>query len=252
MPYPERPTYHSNLSAGGLGYVYRVNSRILTFRNAINHIYQALAIAETLKVAVVGGSPAEPELVELAKTNRIEVHFFGVEEISNENWSLLDLNHQTPLNGHGFDFVLCSQVLEHIWHVPNAFLNFNRLLRIGGHLWVACPFSNFYHGSPDFYSTGYSPNFIDANAKESGFQRITSGFHGTRRDYVARHLLNIWLTEKQIMHPMTSYYGIPGSFFNKIFFNFRVIPYKFLLLISSKKNLGDIFSATESYGLYRK
>jgi len=229
-----------------------VSSRISTFRNAISHIRQPLAAADALRVAVVGGGSNEPELEELAKLNRIEIYFFGIEEIINENWSLLDLNRQTSLRYGEFDIVLCSQVLEHIWHVPNAFINFYKLLRDGGYLWVACPFSNYYHGSPDFYSAGFSPNFIDVNAENVGLQKITSGFNGARRDYLARHLLNVWITEKQMEHPLISYYGIPGTILNKFFYNLRIIPYKFVLLFSSKKDLGDIFSATESYGLYRK
>ena len=131
------------------------------FLNEIKN--SSLSSSSTIRVAVLGGYSGEPELLILQDHYKLEVTHFGVEGIVEHGSIYLDLN-DPPINieiyKSGFDLVLCSQVLEHLWNVNSAFECFTFLLRQSGYLWVACPFSNFLHGSPAFYSAGYSPDLL--------------------------------------------------------------------------------------------
>ena len=102
-------------------------------------------------IAVVGGSSREPELSifrQLYPSARIE--FFGIENSCEEtNFQEFDLNSDEYSSGDKFDFIICSQVLEHIWNLENSFRVFLQMTKPGGYRWVNVPASNFPHGSPN-------------------------------------------------------------------------------------------------------
>jgi SAM-dependent methyltransferase len=208
-----------------------------------------------IKIAVVGGSIDEPELKALQAGLNTTVHFFGIEKSESENFTYLDLNEASPVMGQHagqFDLILCSQVLEHLWNLPQAFVHFNSLLKSGGAAWVACPYSNFFHGSPHFYSTGYSPELIIKLAESQGMHVPQSGFVGSQRLYRSRHLLAYWLSERQLNHPLTSYFGIPGSPLAKLLFNFKIIPERIILAMTPNIESTNEFDAVETWALITK
>ena len=52
----------------------------------------------------------------------------------------------------GFDFILCTEVLEHVADWDRAFANFSRLLAPGGRMLLTCPFVYVLHEEPhDFW-----------------------------------------------------------------------------------------------------
>ena len=208
-----------------------------------------------IRIAVVGGSVDEPELKVLQTGLNTSVHFFGIEAPETEDFTYLDLNTETRLpdllSGQ-FDLILCSQVLEHLWNVPQAFVHFSTLLKMGGMAWVACPYSNFYHGSPHFYSTGYSPALISKLAEHQGMYVVKSGFVGSKRLYRSRHILAYWLSEHQLKHPLISYFGIPGSRLVKLFFNLKIIPERIILALTPNLESNNEFDAVETWALIRK
>lgn len=97
----------------------RFNSNMVTFLPSVR------------SVALVGGAPNEPELEIPNHTGSISISFFGIESFSGENFTYLDLNTDSDIQ-QGFDLVICSQVLEHVWHHEMAFDNLTKLVKPGG------------------------------------------------------------------------------------------------------------------------
>lgn len=153
-----------------------------------------------LSVAVLGGSRAEPEL-QLLETRgfKLKVTLLGIEDYNR----YLDLNLVITSNHlEKYDLILCSQVLEHIWNHDNSFKIFENLLSPGGHLWISCPASNRYHGSPEYYITGFHADYFVKRLAITGLQVLNCGLLGTRRNYFATHTLPTWLSVKGHRFPL--------------------------------------------------
>ncbi len=84
---------------------------------------------------------------------------YGAKFDSRVKTELFDLNISQSVDKN-YDLVLCSQVLEHFYDVKQAIQNLAKLVRQGGLLWIACPASNYAHGSPKYFSAGYTPGLI--------------------------------------------------------------------------------------------
>ena len=127
------------------------------------------------RVAIVGGSTLDPEFIEVKRLfPNVEVDIFGIENSQNEiAFHFLDLNRDQIKDSDIYDLVLCSQVLEHVWNLENAFACLNALTKPAGYLWLACPASNMPHGSPDYYSAGYTCNFLANNLELRNYAIVT-------------------------------------------------------------------------------
>lgn len=147
-------------------------------------------------VAVVGGSLADPEALAVADM----AGSFSVLGIEGSD-VFFDLN-LSQTNSSKFDLVLCSQVLEHVWRPEKAIANLASLLGQGGMLWLNCPASNFPHGSPSYYSAGYTDTLLIQHLETLGLKVVAAGQICSRRNYVARHLFNLWLSEKETRIPL--------------------------------------------------
>jgi SAM-dependent methyltransferase len=67
-----------------------------------------------------------------------------------------------------FDFILCTEVLEHVADWPTAFANFHRLLATGGVLLITCPHVYPLHEEPyDFWRP--TPHALRAFADRFSF-----------------------------------------------------------------------------------
>jgi hypothetical protein len=129
------------------------------FNQALEH----LALSPS-KIAIIGGSSGDPEVTLLTKLYpNANVTYLGIDNYGGEDsWLYLDLNKTATIN-YKYDLVVCSQVLEHIWDVSNALDLITELAKPNGFIWLNCPASNIAHGSPEFYSAGYSPDFLEIN-----------------------------------------------------------------------------------------
>jgi SAM-dependent methyltransferase len=56
----------------------------------------------------------------------------------------------TGLPSESFDLIIISQTLEHVWDFFKAIEECQRLLKIGGHLIIDCPFMYPFHGTQDY------------------------------------------------------------------------------------------------------
>ena len=123
-------------------------------------------------IAVVGGSSNEPELLELLKIYpEAKVSFLGIAQGPQDiPFTELDLNESSGLD-QSFDIVICAQVLEHIWNLDNCMKNLSKLVnQQNGLLWINCPASNLVHGSPEYFSAGYSHEMISKNLENHQFE----------------------------------------------------------------------------------
>ena len=183
---------------------------------------------------VVGGTPQDPEYQFIKSLDgSMQSTFLGIEEVD-PNFHYLDLN-EAPNKLPVGKMVLCSQVLEHIWNHGNFFLNLRELTEQNGYLWLNVPMSNFVHLSPSYFSAGFSTDYLVKNLEENGFEIVTAGQLGSRRYYVATHLLGTWLTEKEHENPILNYQFHPGTklgILKKLIIDlFHIAP---LLLLSKK------------------
>lgn len=155
-----------------------------------------------IRVAVVGGSPKEPEVL-LAQSlgYEVEVVTFGIEKSD----FLLDLNTYPIAAENSFDLVLVSQVLEHVWNIEGFFANIRSLMNTSSICWLSCPTSNRAHGFPNYFSAGYNEKFVAENSRKYGLVASRTGIVGSQRLYVMTHSLDTWPSEKA--HTFPSLYG---------------------------------------------
>lgn len=70
-----------------------------------------------------------------------------------------------------FDFILCTEVLEHIADWEKAFSNFSKLLKPGGRILITCPFFYILHEQPyDFWRA--TPYLLKHYAQRHGLQEV--------------------------------------------------------------------------------
>lgn len=190
-------------------------------------------------IAVVGGHIGEPEL----KVTRYQkATFYGIEEVVQKESIYLDLNKHFQANTQ-HDLVLCSQVLEHVYDVKQSIQNLANLVSSGGYIWIACPTSNYSHGSPEYYSAGYTPSLIVNLLEPHGFKIIHAQNYGSERMYFFTHALRYWPTEIEYKFPLR--FKISRYFF-------RDFIYRTLAVFKSPKFDSESHHATETVVFARK
>ncbi len=199
-----------------------------------------------LRVAVVGGYEDEPEIRALKTLGfNLEVSIFGIDE----NMYFLDLNNEPVItqSSYGdFDLILCSQVWEHIWNHESAFKNLLRLTSKGSFLWLACPASNHPHGSPSYFSAGFTSEYLSLNITKMGLAIIARGQIGTPRNYRATHVLPTWLSVRG--HSFPPVYAFEDrSVYSRILHSIKYFFTNISFLGISPAITDEIGYATESW-----
>jgi SAM-dependent methyltransferase len=205
------------------------------------------------KIAVVGGSPSEPELKVVQNLYPdTEVKFFGVESPGEDvDFVTFDLNFIQSPNQH-FDLVICSQVLEHVWNVQVAIENLRKLVKPEtGLLWINCPASNMVHGSPHYYSAGYSPEMLEKLALNNSLEVLSCGSVGSRRLYFFTHALQYWPSKFELAHPVISYRPLRSYGRKIVQESIRGSLGRLYAALLSNQKSADLQYATESYLLAR-
>lgn len=206
-----------------------------------------------IQVAVVGGSPSEPELkIVKALYPSAEITFLGIEALGDGvNFIDFDLNVPQSSNCH-FDLVICCQVLEHVWNVQVAMSNLRSLVVPStGLLWINCPASNMVHGSPHYYSAGYSPEMLEKLAHNNSLEVLQCGSVGSRRMHFFTHALQYWPSKFELAHPIISYRPLRNYGRKIVQESIRgSLGRLYAALLSNKKSV-DLQYATETYLLAR-
>lgn len=179
-------------------------ARRLIQNNFREALLQYSNIPKRNKVAIVGGSLAEPEVATLKELGfESSITTFGIDGCD----IFLDLNKSNlNLPQNEFDLVLCSQVLEHVWNMDQVFENLTSIVNKQGFIWIGCPTSNMKHegGSTRYYSAGYQAIFVENYLTKFKFRTLYKGEIGSERLYKLTHCKFTWPSEKEYNSPLKS------------------------------------------------
>jgi hypothetical protein len=162
---------------------------------------EKLDVTDDFRVGYFGSkSEPDPE-IEIVKSRLKNSKIFSI-GIGSDVDIKLDLDLDVWSNDGFFDLLIVSNVLEHIWNLENAFNNFTNMLKLNSFLYVIGPTSNFYHLSPNFYSSGYTSEFVENNMANRQFKTIVSGGVGSQRLSFMQHALRSWPSSKAHSFPL--------------------------------------------------
>jgi SAM-dependent methyltransferase len=74
-----------------------------------------------------------------------------------------------PFEDNYFDSVLCSEVVEHVFNLPETLKEINRVMKMGGNILITCPFVWNEHEVPFDYAR-YTRFALKDILKKSGFE----------------------------------------------------------------------------------
>jgi len=174
------------------------NSNILRNLVALNFDREILGENNLKNIAIVGGSLSDHE-VELVRGKYPEatIKVYGIEE----GQLFMDLN-LSPVLQEEFDLVLCTNVLEHVFHHENFAKNLLSLLNTKGVLWLVFPFSDMFHGSPFDYSAGFHPDYVERLFLRNDGKTELKKIIASKRLYFFTHLLQDWPSEFRYNNPL--------------------------------------------------
>lgn len=95
-----------------------------------------------------------------------------------------------------FDYVLCSEVLEHIPYPAKALAEFGRILKTNGKLILTVPSNCLRHMDPYFYFSGFSDRWLEHTLKEQGFSLETLEPVGDYYSWIMVELARTWRRHK--------------------------------------------------------
>ena len=171
---------------------------------------QAPSDGSVVNVGVVGGDRNEPEALALQELGvPTTVWVMGIDPDDSDE--VLDLN-EPPKDSDDhrtFDLVLCSQVVEHVWNHETFFRWLKRLTRNDGLLWLAAPTANRPHGSPDFFSAGFTSDYLQRNLQNAGFDVMSHGLWGSRRLYYNNLMGEYWPSVHGYRNPLREFENQP-------------------------------------------
>lgn len=158
------------------------------------------------------------------------------------NWdfSKIDIKssvYKIPVKNSYFDYILCTQVLEHLEFPDKAFSEFNRILKKNGKILLTAPFLGFgEHQIPNDYFR-YTQYALKSIGERNGFKLIHIEPHG-----------GIFINLEYIL--WKSFYKFIPFKENKVFYYLvflLLLPFKFISGIIF--NLLDIFDQNKEYTL---
>lgn len=211
---------------------------------------------------ILGGSVDEPEIDVLRNIHgEMNLQFVGIDNshVGRYRFDYLDFNHFDADFVIDFEaeLALCTGVVEHLWNLHAMFQNFENILKPSALLWISFPVSQYPHGSPEWYGAGYSPEMIRKIGEMFGFQSITYGHRGNRRNYLFRHILHLWPElGADVMWlyrwPLFSYIPKEGNMLRKFVYQFTSLPARIILQFSSKESTDDLLNATVGFVLFKR
>ncbi len=115
-----------------------------------------------------------------------------------------------PVKDNSFDFILCTQVLEHLKYPNKAFEEFHRILKPKGELWVSVPFAGAEHQIPYDYFR-YTKYALEMFGEDNSFKVVTLETMGGRFTCFALFLKNLLpnITEKPLPYLVLSILQFP-------------------------------------------
>lgn len=129
-----------------------------------------------------------------------------------------------PVKNSSFDYILCTEVLEHIPYPDRAIAEFSRILKPGGRLILTAPFASQTHFAPFHFCTGFNSYWYKEVLKKEGFKILEIKTSGNYFDYVCQEMMRTPLMFKK--------YSKIGSL--SYFLYFFIFPLVLLIFLLSK------------------
>jgi SAM-dependent methyltransferase len=145
-----------------------------------------------------------------------------------------------PYEDSTFDFILCTEVLEHVEHPAKMIGEMNRVLKPDGIILMTTPFLQILHETPyDFYR--YTPFALRSLVEEGGFElKSITGFSGAMGFFIAsliRYPLKVINIISKAFH-FDPFYSI----YNPLVLIFIILP-QYLYLLFARNTTGEkVFS----------
>ncbi|MDD1753948.1 MAG: class I SAM-dependent methyltransferase [Methanotrichaceae archaeon] len=100
------------------------------------------------------------------------------EGVLKENWKYGQIDYVSditsiPVPDSSFDCILCTEVLEHVPEPSSAIREFNRILKLGGNLFLSAPLGSGLHQQPYHFYGGFTPYFYRKFLNNFGFEIVT-------------------------------------------------------------------------------
>ena len=80
---------------------------------------------------------------------------------------------EIPVEDGSFDAVLCTEVLEHVPEPIKVLREIERVLRVGGRVYLSAPLASGLHQQPYHYYGGFTPHFYRRFLGELGFEIVS-------------------------------------------------------------------------------
>lgn len=177
-----------------------------------SYLIDKYKIKNQRNVCVINGNNNEPELKYI---NEKSIEFLNFED--NKKY---DLDKKWKHKKKKYSFIICNQVLEHLFNPIVGFKNILYNAIKGTYIWITIPTINCIHGEPHFFSSGYHPRYLEKLAKSNNCKVLHLGYWGSRK-YLINAVLGHWLSAdelsgkfknlkslRQLLHPM--YFFIDG------------------------------------------
>ena len=96
-----------------------------------------------------------------------------------------------PVEDGNFDYVMCTEVLEHVKDPVVVVKELSRVLKTGGELLLTAPFCSLTHMAPFYFSNGFSKYWYQEWLTNSGLEIIEIRPYGNYFSYLAQELQRI-------------------------------------------------------------
>ncbi|MCJ7575559.1 MAG: class I SAM-dependent methyltransferase [Dehalococcoidia bacterium] len=101
----------------------------------------------------------------------------------NEDWRCGQIDYVSDMAwirvpAASFDHLFCAEVLEHVRESIVAVKEFNRILKLGGYLFLSAPLGAGLHQQPYHYHGGFTPHFYRKFLPEYGFGTLKMAPNG--------------------------------------------------------------------------
>ena len=143
-----------------------------------------------------------------------------------------------PVKDCAFDFILCSEVLEHVDSPEKTMRELCRVVKSGGQLLITAPFNSYYHQTPFFFLTGFSKYWYKKIAENLSLELISIMPNGNYIKNLAKEVIR------------TTYFG---NSFLRIISRLVVLPYLLILFaFDNFINIKTPESCTGYFVIFRK
>ncbi len=146
-----------------------------------------------------------------------------------ENWEYPKLDivsdiTDIPVKDESFDYVLCTEVLEHVPDPNKALRELVRVTKIGGELIITAPFCSLTHMAPYHYSSGFNKYWYTINLEQYGCEIIECKGNGDFYQYLRQEILRIPYVTKRYLGKSSPWVLLRCALFARLLNKLSMIP----------------------------